>query len=506
MTDVYSRWPAGSSFFSADKSGIPEEHRLPAWAVRKRNPNRLSPTIFSLLMLLALFSLYLILAILSGAGNLTSFIRLAPQAFADIFAVATLVAAVCGSFLVILLLRSRRHENELERSNRDLFERSGISLWNEDWTAVAEAILALKRAGVHDMRAYFAANPNLERELRKQVIVLDVNEFTVKMLGGEDKRPFLGPLDNILPQTDQTFVEWLIAFAADVPFFRSETHIIRPDGKAIDTLFTASLPRDFEGFRSIIISVWDITSFKNAQSRLAEAEKELARTSRVLTIGALTASIAHEVSSPLAAIIANAEASQRWLERPNPNLHEASSAVSNIIDAATRAHEVVVRTNGFLSNAPRKIISVDLIPTVRDAAQIIEREIRALQVSLHLDFDSELPFVRADPIQIQQVLVNLMLNGIQAMSKNDGSRDLTVSIRHTVDEVRVAVIDQGEGIPAEQLSYIFDAFYTGKPNGMGMGLAICRTCIEAHSGQIGVESKLGSGTTLYFTLPISTLT
>ncbi|NKE47118.1 sensor histidine kinase [Roseomonas frigidaquae] len=435
---------------------------------------------------------------LAGGVALTAAATLPPSWMAALLAIIGL-GCLAGGATLALRLADRQAESEAR--SHAVFERAGISMWREDWTAVGHAIIALKQAGIHDMQAHFTAHPDEARRLRQQVVIRDVNAFTVQMMGAPGKQAFLGTLDRILPDTDNTFIQWIIAFANDAPFYRSEAHITRPDGSVLDTLFVAALPDSIDGFRDIIVTSIDITSFKAAQARLVAAETEVARAARISTIGALTAGIAHEVNSPLSAIVTNAEACLRWLRRPQPDLAEAEAAAADVIADATRARDVVARTRAFLSNSPRRGGPIDLAETVRNAMLLVERELRDLGASVHFDADEDLPHIVADPIQIQQVVVNLLLNGAQAMQDMPGPRDLTVTLRKDDESMRLAVHDRGVGIAPEILPRVFDPFYSTKPGGMGMGLAICRNCVEAHGGRMGVASTPGAGTTFQFSLP-----
>ncbi|MBI0535928.1 hypothetical protein D9599_10125 [Roseomonas sp. KE2513] len=433
-------------------------------------------------------ALLLLLPLLAG-------IALAAGPFGWIAACALLAAAAA------LAWRTSLAVEEAERSGKALFERAGISLWREDWSAVGEAILALRRAGVDDVLAYYVARPDLARGLRESVIIKDVNAFTVGMMGVTGKEALVGSLARILPNTDQTFDQWLLAIANGERFYRSEAHITRPDGSVLDVLFTAELPDSMEGFRDIIVTAIDVSGYKAAQARVAQMETEIARASRITTIGTLTASIAHEVNSPLAAVLSHAEAAQRWLDRAEPDLEEARSAMASAVRDGLRARDVVSRIRRFLGNAPRRSEAVDLAVTARDAILLIEREMRAGGISVHLDAEAGLPPVLADPVQIGQVLVNLMLNGAQAMASVEGPRDLTVRIRHTEGEVVTEVEDRGRGLDPAQLPRLFEPFYSTRPGGMGMGLAICRSCVEAYGGRLSATGEPGAGATFRFALP-----
>ena len=432
-----------------------------------------------------------------------------PVDLASTIAAGLLVAIAIG-LAVLGLVMHRREVSRLHRELEDarswnevIFERTGISLWREDWTAARDEVLRLLQSGVRDMQAYFASRPDELREIRRRVIIKDVNAFGVKRAGATSKADLTGSLDRLLPDTDQTFVQWLVAFAQGDSFYRSETHITQADGTPVDTLFTAGLPRDMEGFKNILVSDLDITEYKATQARLAEAERDVARAARVTTMGVLSASIAHEVNSPLAAIVSNAEASLRWLERNDPDFDEASAALKEVIASAKRAQTVVERTRAFLTNTPATLEVRDIVQLVQESIVLIDRELRALGVTTHVNATDGLPPVKVDAVSIQQVLVNLMMNAAQAMEGVSGTRDLRITIAEIGDRIRIDVRDRGSGIEPDRLGSVFDPFYSTKGNGMGMGLAICKNGVEKHGGKLWVSSSLGEGSTFHFDLPIA---
>ncbi|MBP0496400.1 sensor histidine kinase [Pararoseomonas indoligenes] len=412
-----------------------------------------------------------------------------------------LAAAVLAAGALLTSFRLLTRQVKAEADYEALFERGGVSLWREDWSAVAEAVLVLRRAGIHDMQAYFTAHPELARELRSQVRIEDVNRLTATMMGASGKEAFIGPLDRILPNTDQTFLQWLVAISNGDALYRSEAHITRPDGTHLDCLFAADLPDTMEGFRNIVVTAIDITAYKATQARLLRAEAEIARSARVTTAGTLTATIAHEVNSPLAAIVGHAEACRRWLMRAEPDLGEAREALEHVVRDSIRARDVVTRLRSFIGSAVRRTEPVDLVQVTREAILLIERDLRASGTSVHLDTGAGLPLVVADPVQIQQVMVNLMLNGAQSMAGKPGPHDLTVRLSRSGEDVHVEVRDGGPGIDSDHLSRIFEPFFSTRAEGMGMGLAICRNCVESHGGRIWAESAPGNGAVFRFSLP-----
>lgn len=495
MREVFSRWPSQAASRGIGTPSVASQ--LPPWmrAVPGR-PWRSLTQDFAVAIVLVLLP-----AILIGMTDWSAFWH------ADHVAVASgvigLVTAFVGLVAVIGLRRSSRRKGDEFQA---IFERAGVSMWREDWTAAGEAIAALRQSGVTDIEGYFATRPEELRAICGKVRITDVNAFTLEETGATDKAAYLGPLDRLLPPTDQTFVQWLVAFGRGDRYFRSEAHVTGANGQPIDTLFTARLPNDMMEFSDIIVTSLDITEFKRMQARLAAAETELARAARITTIGAFGASIAHEVNTPLAAIAANAQAALRWLKRPVPELGETVAALEDVIIATVRARDVVARARSFFSKSPMDSKPIDLVGAARDAILFAERDIRANGAVVSLAADPELPVVTGDLVQIQQVFVNLITNAAQAMARSNERRDIAVTIRRREDAVRVTVSDVGPGIEMDQRACIFEPFHSTKANGMGMGLAICRNCIDAHGGAIWVDDAPNGGAAFHFELPISRAT
>jgi signal transduction histidine kinase len=217
-------------------------------------------------------------------------------------------------------------------------------------------------------------------------------------------------------------------------------------------------------------------------------------------LGELTASLAHEINQPIAAAIASAGACLRWLDREQPELQRAREAVMRIKDDGKRAADIIAGLKAFYrkeDSPPRALLDVNEV--VREMLVLLHREAERHSVAMHTELAQDLPVVRADRVQLQQVLMNLMVNGIEAMGASGG--ELTISTRSASNAVEVSVIDTGVGIPADQMEQIFSAFVTTKPAGTGMGLAISRTIVESHDGKIWAEANPGRGATFHFTLP-----
>ena len=218
----------------------------------------------------------------------------------------------------------------------------------------------------------------------------------------------------------------------------------------------------------------------------------------------MTASIAHEINQPLAAIVANAEACLSWLDRETPDLDAARRSVEWIVDDSNRASEVIKRVRALAQKTDIEKVPLDINDVVREGVALVQRELTSNQVSLRMNLASALPIILGDRVQLQQVIINLVMNGIEAMqSVADRPRELAVrSGRDDMRRVFLTVTDCGVGISGEEVDRLFSPFFTTKPGGMGMGLSICRSIVEAHEGRLSVSRNEGPGATFQFVLPL----
>ena len=251
------------------------------------------------------------------------------------------------------------------------------------------------------------------------------------------------------------------------------------------------------------VVVQDVTERRQTEAALHEMREELTRVSRVVTIGELTASIAHEVNQPLAGVITNANAGLRWLAGADPNLGEVRDALTRIVRDGNRASDVIVRTRMLVKKAGTAKELLDLKETIQEALALVQSEVRRREVDMRIDLAGDLPVVFADRVQLQQVMINLIMNGVDAMSERSARpRELLIAAaQEPSDEVRVAVQDSGPGLEPAMLERVFEAFYTTKPQGIGIGLSISRSIIEAHGGRLWATRNDGPGATFHFTLP-----
>jgi C4-dicarboxylate-specific signal transduction histidine kinase len=234
---------------------------------------------------------------------------------------------------------------------------------------------------------------------------------------------------------------------------------------------------------------------------LRQAQADLARVSRVTTMGELTANLAHEVNQPITAAVTNANACLRWLAAESPDLEEARAAARRIVDDGTRAAEIISRTRQvFEKGAPRRQ-PVEIDEVIRETVTLLNGEAARHAISVRQLLAAGFPEVMGDRIQLQQVIMNLIINSIDALKAVEGARELFVKSRRTdEDEVLVSVSDNGVGLPPQRPEQLFDTFFTTKPHGTGLGLSISRSIIEAHGGRLWAEPNKPRGAVFQFTL------
>jgi len=257
---------------------------------------------------------------------------------------------------------------------------------------------------------------------------------------------------------------------------------------------TAELTRANEALKRVIADhILD-------SEKLRQAQADLARISRVTTMGELTASLAHEVNQPIGAAVTNAKTCLRWLTRDHPNIDEARQAASRLVEDATRAANIIGRVRLLFKKGTPERELVDINNVIREMMVLLRSEANRHSISIRTQIAADVPKVMADRVQLQQVFMNLMLNGIDAMKDANGPRELTIRLQPESDHFLVSVSDTGVGLPRQQLDQIFDAFFTTKDHGTGMGLSISRSIIESHGGRLWAVDNSPRGARFCFTL------
>jgi signal transduction histidine kinase len=250
-------------------------------------------------------------------------------------------------------------------------------------------------------------------------------------------------------------------------------------------------------------AVMDISAIRLAERELHKARTDLAHVTRVTSLGALTASIAHEVNQPLGAVMFSAEAALSWLHCDPPDMNEAHAALQRIVRDGARAGEVIQRIRALAKKTDTKMALLNLNDVLGESLTFVQHELLISRVALRVEYASTSPVILADKVQLQQVILNLVMNGVEAMQPvTDRPRELLIrSEQDEAQEVRVTVTDCGVGFSADSTDRVFNTFFTTKPSGMGMGLSICRSIIELHGGRIWAVPNVSHGATIHFTLP-----
>jgi len=304
--------------------------------------------------------------------------------------------------------------------------------------------------------------------------------------------------------------EWNMAMSAGRPF-ETEARIRRSDGQyhwfLIKKALAVSGTRNGQPSLRTMIAFEDISDRKQAEEereRLRQVQAELARVSRASTLGELAASLAHEIKQPIGAAVTNAEACLRFIDRPEPDLAEALEAASKMIRDARRAAEIIDRVRSLYQNGSSQLELIDLNHVIDEMVTMMKDEATRHGVAIHTSLAREIPYVMADRVQLQQALMNLLLNGIEATPHSKGG-ELTVKSQLAPDgQLLVSISDTGIGIPPENFERIFDAFFTTKAQGTGLGLPITRSIIQSHGGRIWATANSGPGSTFVFVLPQTT--
>jgi PAS domain S-box-containing protein len=287
--------------------------------------------------------------------------------------------------------------------------------------------------------------------------------------------------------------------------FEAHFRVVLPDGTTkyvygvAHPVFTPS--GDVGEFVGILMDVTERRRADEERERLRQVEADLAHVTRITTMGELTASVAHEIKQPIAAALTDARTCLRWLGRDLPDVPEACEAASRVVKDVTRAADIISRISLLFKKGSQQRELVDVSELVRDMIVLLRGEANRYSISIRTELAEDLPKVMADRVQLQQVLMNLMLNGIDAMKETAGRGELTIKSEASDSQLLISVSDTGVGLPPEQPEKIFKAFFTTKDNGTGMGLPISRSIIESHGGRLWAAGAPGRGATFQFTLP-----
>ena len=387
-----------------------------------------------------------------------------------------------------------------EKKYRNLFNYMPIALWQLDASEMGVMFDDLREAGVENLPGYVDEHPEFLDRAQATLRITEANEKALHLFGATDRAELLGKMPALWVSRED-WAQAAMARLSGALSFSTDSTIRRLDESETKVMFSVAFvdPDDPDSLN--LVGAIDIGDQVRAETMLQQVQAEFAHAARVATLGELTASIAHEVNQPLAAIVTNSEAGLRWLARETPDLDEVRTLAKRIVADAGRAAETIAQIRQMASPQPPVHEVISLQRVVDQALQFLRRELESWDVQVRLTSTDTSIEIKADRIQIQQVIVNLTMNAVQAMVQSETSeRLLYLRIVPSQDFVSVELEDSGPGLPSAHIGKLFDSFFTTKADGLGIGLAICRSIIEAHGGQIiGENGSLGAR--FRFTLP-----
>jgi PAS domain S-box-containing protein len=414
--------------------------------------------------------------------------------------VRCLISLAAIGIAASLTIRGQRMFNALEESearNRMFLNVSAVGFWRVDVRRLNEMFGELRTAGITDLRDYVATDPDFVVRAMSAVPIVDVNKKAIELLGARTRSELVGrPVVDIWPPGQHdAFVGSINAGFRGESGFQAEARIRALDGRDFDALFCMAAPSEIRARGMVLVAVIDITEQVKARTLIASMQSDLAHSARLSMLGEFTASIAHEINQPLAAITTNGEAGLRWLGRAEPNIEESRTLLARIIADARRAAQIIARIRNMATKRSSERVAHPLNPVIDETVRFLRHETRANGVEVSLDLAADLPDVPIDRVQIQQVLSNLIVNAMQALAESKPQRPrITISSRTGADDqVLIEVTDNGAGIAPENRERLFESFFTTKSGGMGLGLPISRSIVETHGGTIGVENRSGEG-------------
>jgi PAS domain S-box-containing protein len=399
--------------------------------------------------------------------------------------------------------RVEERTGELIRSQErylGLFEVSNMTYAEMDFSGTQPVLDRLRERGITDLRGYMHDNPDEFAATLALIRTVRVNDALARLMGYANvadlvsNPPAMNAEDGPEVLLQQLEMAW-----NGTDHIEGRTVLTGKGGIEIPIYFTvARLPGGLH-----LSSHLDLTEQERIEGMRQAAQDELARANRVATVGAFSASIAHELNQPIASMVMDAQTGLRWLQRETPDRAAAERILERLSRTAQRVAGIVQRTRDSIAAGRRVTDSVDLCRLAAETRELLDREMRRADVQLEIQCDDIVPSVLGDRIDLQQVMVNLLTNAADATRDTGSDRKVTLRITTVEDGVAVAVIDTGPGVPEANIARLFQPFFTTKPNGVGMGLQICKSTVEAMGGELRLRNLPQGGAEFSFTLPVA---
>lgn len=390
-----------------------------------------------------------------------------------------------------------------EARYRKLIDHIPDALWQVDASHMAKIYAELREAGVVDFEAYLNDHPELVEIGGTAVPVTDVNRRAVDLIRGAGVQDLIRPVDYLFRESPGSLQRVMVGRFSGAKNHSELMKIRTFDNQILDVRMSVTYPEPVLELDVTILSIEDVTEQVRIEAQLRQLQADFSHAARISTLGELTSSFTHEINQPLAAIMTNAETSLRWLARAEPDIEKVRQLTTRITANAQRADDILQRIRRMAVKHPPQPVPLPLNEVVEESLLFVRHEIETRNIRVVTSYGRRLPSIVGDRIQLQQVVVNLLLNAVQAIeSLGDGEIVVSTEI-DVVGALVLSLRDNGPGIPPENLDRIFDGFFTTKEQGMGIGLAICQSIVAAHGGALSVANRPEGGAEFRVVLPRS---